>query len=55
MDQPLVVEEMVGEVDTGQIPGAVTPLGKNEWNLLFEKELLVLVRDKTPIENKRDP
>ena len=55
MDQPFVVEEMIGEVDSGQIPGAVAVLGKNEWNFFLDQELLVVVRDKTPIENKRDP
>ncbi|KAF5073255.1 hypothetical protein DSECCO2_193770 [anaerobic digester metagenome] len=55
MDQPFVVEEMIGEVDPRQISGAVAALGKNEWNLFLDQGLLVLVRDKTAIENKHDP
>ena len=46
MDQPFVVEEMIGEVDPNGVPGAVTALRKNEWNSFLRQELLVLSETK---------
>jgi len=55
VNEPFVVEKMVGETDPRRIPGAVAALGKDEQNLCLGQDRLILLRDNTPIEDKGRP
>ena len=51
MNEPFVVEEVVGEMDPRRIPGAVAALGEDERNLCLGQDLFILLRDESPVED----
>lgn len=55
VDQPLVVEEMVGEMDPGLVSGAVAALGENKCDLRLPQNLFIRFRDESPVEDEGCP
>lgn len=55
MDQPLVVEVVVGEMDPGFIPGAVATLREGKRDLRLSQGHLVRLPDESPIEDEGGP
>ena len=55
MNEPFVVEEVVGEMDSCRIPGAVATLGEDERDLRLGQNRLILLRNEPPVEDKRCP